>query len=126
MTVVKPTYQLLEYTLRNIFFKLASFSHIVEQIAASCNFNDKEDVLLGLKVLVETHDVLVASLLQNDHFLEYLATLRVFTKVLLVDALYRHHVLSQIMQGEVYLAEGAFTENLANSVKVYSGLRYLA
>lgn len=126
MTVVKPTYQLLEYTLRNIFFKLTSFSHIVEQIAASCNFNDKEDVLLGLKVLVETHDVLVASLLQNDHFLEYLATLRVFTKVLLVDALYRHHVLGQIMQGEVYLAEGAFTENLANSVKVYSGLRYLA
>lgn len=71
--------QLLEYRLGNILFELPSFAHVGEEVSACGQLNYNQHVFLGLKVLVEPHDVRVSCLLQNQHFLhDFLTLLFVF------------------------------------------------
>lgn len=92
MAVTQSTYELFEETFGHVFFKLAPFAYEVEEITSCCDFNDEEYMFLGLKILKEAHNILVSSLLQNNDFLKNFASLRVLTKVLLVDALDGYHL----------------------------------
>lgn len=78
---------LLEEALGDLFLESPPPADIVEQIATSANFYHEEDVLLGLEVLVESDDVLVARLLQHHHFLHHFPRLRLVGEELLIDAL---------------------------------------
>ena len=125
VAVVKPANELLENTLGNILLELSTLSHIVQKVSSSSDLNHKKDVLLSLKVLKETYNVLMARLLEYDDFLKDLLTLGVFAKVLFIYAFDCYHLLSQIMQSQIYFTKGSFAKNLSNSVKVHSCHRHL-
>jgi len=78
-------------------------------------------VFVRLKVLKKSDDVLVSRLLQDDDFLEDLASLDVVAEVLFVDRFYCHHLVRQVVQGQIHLSEGALAQDLADSVKVDGG-----
>lgn len=78
-------------------------------------------MLLGLKVFVEPHDVLVASLFQAEDLLHDFLGLGIFREVGLVDRLDGCQVLRQVVQSQIYLSERSLTEDLSNSVEIYRG-----
>lgn len=94
MAIVDRVHNLFEHTLGNIFLKLTALSHIREQVTARHQLHYKKDVLLGLEILVEPHDVLVASLLQDHYLLHYFFRLCFLLERTRIDALYRHELIS--------------------------------
>jgi len=125
MTVHKAVYQLLENALCHVFLELAPLSDIVEQVTARSDLDDKQNVFLRFKVFEEPDDILVPGLLQDDHFLQHLASLRIFSEVLLVNAFDCYHLMSQIMQSKVDFSEGTLAQDFTDSVEVYRGHRHL-
>ena len=125
VAVIQAVYQLLKDTFSCVFFQLAPLSNIVEEITTSCDFYDEEQVLLSLKVLKETHNILVSCLLQDHDFLKHFASLRVLAEVLFVDAFDGNHLSCQVVQGEIDFAKSSFTKYFSNSVKVNGSERNL-
>lgn len=64
--------------------------------------------------------MLVPSLLQNHDFLEHFLALGVFSEILLVDAFNRHHLLRQVVQGQIYLTKGSLPKDFAYPIEVNS------
>ena len=77
----------------------------------------------AIKVLVQSHDVFVPDLPQNHDLLHHSLGLRILfllrtldLNVLFVDRLDGYKFLSQLVQGKVDFPEGAFPQNLPNSI----------
>ena len=77
----------------------------------------------AIKVLIESHDVLVAYFPQNHDLLHNPLGMRILLllrtldlKVLFVDRLNGYKFLCQLVQGKVDFPEGAFPQNFPNSI----------
>ena len=76
VAVRKRLNDLFEEAFSEVLFETATSTHIVQQVTSSTDFNNEQEVLVCLEVLVEAHDVFVACALQHDDLLHDLLGLR--------------------------------------------------
>ena len=63
---------LFEDFLADVFFELAAFANVVEEISSSTHFHDEEDVFLGFEGFEQFHHVLMSKSFNYVDFLEHL------------------------------------------------------
>ena len=85
MAVIEAFDNLAEEVARYIFFELAAFSDISEQIPTPTYLHHKNDMLRCFKRLVQSHNVVMASQPQYIELLHYFPFGGFFSHVLFVD-----------------------------------------
>ena len=70
VAVVETFQDLLEDELGGVFSEFSSFADVVEEVAAWAEFDDEDDVFVGVEGVVEVDDVFVAEAFEDADFLE--------------------------------------------------------
>ena len=115
--VTQAVDDLPENLLRERLLQSASLSDIVEQVAASAQLHDDDDVFLSLERLVDLDHVVVPQLQQQVHFFHQLRLLHFVSQVRLVQRFEGHQLSDQLVHGQVDFAEGAAAEHFADPVE---------
>ena len=97
MTISQTLYNLFKQTFRDILFQPPSPPHVVKKVSASAELNHKQNVLLRLKIFVESNYILMLRFFEHNNFLHNFFCLRVIRKELLVDALNSAKALGQFV-----------------------------
>ena len=124
VTVGQTFDDLLEEALGDILLEPPTATDVVQEVSTGANLDYKNDVFLRLKVLIQSHNVLMARLFEHQNLLHHLLGLILIRKVLLVQRLDSAEALCQLVDSKVDLTEGSFAEDLANSVEVDGGHRW--
>ena len=118
LTIGQRLDDLLKQALGHVFFQFAAPANIIQQVTPCADLDDKEQVLVSLKVLVEAYDVFVLGSFEEHHFLHDLLLIAFVTESRLVDALDGAQALGQLVHCQVDLAKGTPTQDLAYAVEV--------
>ena len=69
MAVSQTLYDLFKKAFGDILFKPPSPPDVVEQIPSRAQLNNEQYMLLGLKVLIQSYNILMPGFLEHDHLL---------------------------------------------------------
>jgi hypothetical protein len=76
-------------------------------------------MLLGLKVLIESYDILVPSLFENHNFLHHFLGLTVILEMGRVDGLDCYHLLGKHLHRYIYFSKGARPSHFTDPVELH-------
>ena len=122
MAVGQAFGNLLEEELGNSLVKLLPAANEAKQIAAGAELHDEAQVGCRLERVVELDYILVAGeVLEDLHVLcDLLFALHLLVQLFLAQALDGDKVAAQLMLGDAYFAEGAFSELVADAIELVS------
>ena len=111
-------HDLPEDELGVLLTELTALAHVVQEVSAGAELHDDHVVLVSLERLQDLDVVRVAQRLEYSDLVHDLLLLALFLHEVHVDRLDGAQLARQPMQAQVDLAEGTFTQHLANLVQL--------